>query len=66
MKTLKPEDFDKMQEELAPLIALWMRELSSPFYHDKVLAIALDRMLKYKAHIRAGFTEAQALDLCSK
>lgn len=47
-------------------MALWMREINTPLFQEKMLAIAMERMVKYKAHIKVGFTEAQALDLCSK
>lgn len=66
MNLPKPEDLQKMAQELAPIMALWIREINTPLFQEKMLAIAMERRVKYKAHIKVGFTEAQALDLCSK
>lgn len=55
---------EQAAQKLAPLLKAWMAELSTPMYVDRMMVIATDRMVKYRAHIKAGFTEAQALELC--
>lgn len=52
--------------KLAPLLKAWMDELTTPMYLDRMAVIAHDRMVKYRAHIKAGFSESQALELCAK
>ena len=59
-----PDKQEKIQAALAPLLKQWLEEINTPMYVDRINVIALDRMAKYKAHIKAGFTEAQALELC--
>ena len=62
---MKPDDKqEKMQAALAPLLKQWLEEMNTPMYTDRLNVMAMDRMAKYKANIRAGFTEAQALELC--
>jgi len=58
---LKPDD---AAEKLAPLLKQAFENLTRPFYLEMITVTALERMIKYKAHIKAGFTEAQALELC--
>lgn len=60
----KPINLNEIAEKTAPLLKLFMEEMQMPMYHDRNNVIALDRMQKYKAHIRAWFTESQALELC--
>ena len=61
---MKPTDRDEAAEKLAPLVKQMFENLSKPFYLEMISVNALERMVKYKAHIKAGFTEAQALELC--
>ena len=37
--------------------------MKTPAYFERNLVLALDRKNRYVAHIEAGFTEAQALEL---
>jgi len=58
---------DKNEKQLAviaPLLKAWLEEMQTPMYHERIAVVAIDRLHKYRAHIKAGFTEAQALDLC--
>lgn len=62
---MKPDDKqEKMQAALAPLLKQWLEEINTPMYIDRMNVVAMDRMAKFKAHIKAGFTEQQALELC--
>ena len=59
--------FDKNEKQaavIAPLLKAWMDEMKTPLYHERIAVVAIDRLNKYQAHIKAGFTEAQALELC--
>ena len=59
---------DQKQEQkaahLAQLLRLALDEVKTPAFRVRMNLIASERMVKYQAHIRAGFTEAQALELC--
>ena len=50
--------------KLAPVIKDMFERLGTPMYVDLMYAVALERMVKYKAYIKAGFNEIQALELC--
>ena len=52
--------------KLAPVLKEMLAKVNTPLYIDLVYALALERMAKYRARIRAGFTDAQALELCAK
>jgi len=62
----KPLNPEEAAAKLAPLLKAGMQELSTPLFLDRINIIAMDRMVKYRAHIKAGFTEAQALERCTK
>lgn len=59
---------DQKQEQkaahLAQLLRLALDEVKTPAFRVRMNLIASERMVKYQAHIRAGFTKAQALELC--
>jgi len=60
-------DHEKQEQaaaKIAPLLRECLDELKTPMYADRMKIMAMDRMAKYRAHIDAGFTEAQALELC--
>jgi methyltransferase-like protein len=59
MKNIETES-----EKMAPIVKHLMENLNRPVYLELMLAVALERMVKYRAHIKAGFTEDQALELC--
>ena len=50
--------------KLAPVLRELLEKVHTPMYLDLVYALALERRAKYMAHIRAGFTEQQSLELC--
>ena len=49
---------------IAPMLKAWLEEMQTPMYHERIAVVAIDRLHKYRAHIKAGFTEAQSLELC--
>lgn len=57
---------EQAMAKFAPLLKAWLDEMQTPMYLDRMLAVAIDRHIKYQAHIRAGFSEPQAIDLCCK
>ncbi len=58
---LKP---DEAAEKLAPMLKQALENLSKPFFIDLLNVTAIERMARYRAHLKAGFTESQALELC--
>lgn len=52
--------------KLAPFIKDLLQKVHTPLYLDLMYAVALERAAKYRAHLKAGFTEAQSLELCAK
>lgn len=64
-KELKMLDKDEKQAAIiAPMLKAWLEEMQTPMYHERIAVVAIDRLHKYRAHIKAGFTEAQSLELC--
>ena len=61
---MQPTKEEQAQVKLAQLIGAAMAELTTPAYLQRMQFLARDRRTKYLAHIEAGFTEAQALELC--
>lgn len=61
-----PNKQEQSAAQLAPLLKAWLEEMQTPMYADKQRLIAMDRFAKFKAHVQAGFSEAHALELCSK
>ena len=58
---------DKQEQETAraaQFIKAQVEQMAAPMYAEMVKMIATGRMIRFKAHIDAGFTEAQALELC--
>ena len=49
---------------LAQALRAWAEQLLSPAHREQQRLIAQERRIRYLAHIEAGFTEAQALELC--
>ena len=66
-KELNMTESEKREAEaakIAPMLREMLERINTPMYIDLANAVALERMAKYRAHIKAGFTEAQALELC--
>jgi hypothetical protein len=66
-KELNMTESEKRESEaakIAPMIRDLHQRINTPMYINLMNALASERMAKYRAHIKAGFTEAQALDLC--
>ena len=61
-----PNKQEQLAAKLAPMLKAWMEELQTPMFIDRMNLIAMDRMVKYRAHLKAGFTEQQSLELCTK
>jgi hypothetical protein len=59
-----PSHQEKAAALIAPMLKAWAEEMQTPMYFDCAMLVANDRMVKYRAHIKAGFTEAQSLELC--
>lgn len=55
---------DEAAEKMAPILKEAFENLQRPYYLDLWRVTALERRVKFQAHIAAGFTEAQALELC--
>lgn len=50
--------------KIAPILRDMLERINTPMYLDLMNALAIERMAKYKAHIRAGFSPEQSLELC--
>lgn len=61
---LKHDKDEKDAVKLAQIVKEWALRIASPGYLEMRRVEAQDRRIKYLAHIEAGFTEAQALQLC--
>lgn len=61
---IKPSDQDSRAVKLAQALRAWAEQLLSPAHREQQRLIAQERRIRYLAHIEAGFTEAQALELC--
>lgn len=55
---------EQAQVKLAQLIGQGLANLTKPVFLDALRFVAKERRAKYIAHIEAGFTEDQALELC--
>lgn len=62
--TAKPSEQEGRAVRLAQALRTWAEELLSPAHRERQRLIAQERRIRYLAHIDAGFTEAQALELC--
>ena len=60
MKPLTPE---QQAIQSAQVLKLITDDMQSATYRERNLVLALDRFNRYQAHVKAGFTEAQALEL---
>lgn len=64
MSAKQRQEFEKARA--AKEIKEVLDRLNTQAYIDVQALVALERIKKYRAHIRAGFTEAQSLELCTK
>lgn len=62
----KPTKEEQEAVKLAQMVREWSIRLVSPAYSDAQKLIAQERRVRYLAHIDAGFSESQALDLCKE
>lgn len=60
----QPPKQEQQAVKLAQALRMWAEELLSPAYRERQRLIAQDRRIRFLAHLEAGFTEAQALELC--
>lgn len=60
----QPPKQEQQAVKLAQALRLWAEELLSPAHRERQRLIAQDRRIRYLARLEAGFTEAQALELC--
>lgn len=60
MKPLSPEE---QAAQMAVLIKRMAEEMLTAAYRERNAVMALDRFNRYQAHVRAGFTEQQAIEL---
>ena len=61
MKPLPPE---QQAAQAARALKRITEEMQSPVYFERNAVLALDRYHRFQAHIKVGFTEQQALELC--
>lgn len=64
---MTPDKLTKEEQDavkLAQVIKEWAMRIASPGYREMRRVEAQERRIKYLAHIEAGFSEAQALQLC--
>lgn len=60
-------DIDKQEREAAraaQFIKAQTEQFAAPMYSELMKMVATGRMIRFKAHLDAGFSEAQALELC--
>lgn len=62
----QPIKQEQQAVKMAQALRLWAEELLSPAYRERQRLLAQDRRIRYLAHLDAGFTEAQALELCKQ
>lgn len=58
---------DKQEQDavrVAQFIKVQTEHMAAPMFVELMKMIAAGRMIRFKAHLEAGFTEAQALELC--
>lgn len=62
----KQEKEEQDAVKMAQLLKKMAMRLVSPSYREMRRLEAQERRIKFLAHIEAGFTEAQALQLCKE
>ncbi len=60
MKPLTPE---QQLAQTAQLLKILADDMQTATYREKNAILSLDRFYRFQAHVKAGFTEAQALEL---
>jgi len=60
MKPLTPE---QQLAQTAQLLKMLADDMQTAAYKERNAVLALDRFHRFQAHVKAGFTEAQALEL---
>lgn len=61
---MSENQLDAANKRLGDLARLAMEIVDSPAENEKRRFLAIDAFRKYQAFVSAGFTEAQALELC--
>ena len=60
---MKDETHEQQAIQAAQVLKLITDDMQSAIYRERNLVLALDRFNRYQAHVKAGFTEQQALEL---
>jgi hypothetical protein len=61
---MTPANQDQAAVKLAQLLKHWAESLLNPVYRERIRLVAKERRLRYLALVEAGFSEAQALEMC--
>lgn len=59
----KPLTPEQQAIQSAMLIKMLVDDMQSAAYRERNLVLATDRFNRFQAHVKAGFTEQQALEL---
>ena len=60
---MKPLTPDQQAIQDAQLLKLITDNMQSATYKERNAVLALDRLYRFQAHVKVGFTEKQALEL---
>ena len=59
-----PSKQDEQNVKAAQMLRAVFEEMQTPLYRERKRFLAAEKLNTYRAYVAAGFTEAQALELC--